>query len=207
MPDKPRVILFPLFGGGFIDILHPKVTDIHLTDIARSNAVTPRYLGHSSHPLTIAEHEVRVAVAVMKLYGESFGPEGLLHDASEAYVGEIPRATKHSREMAPFRLIEGNMDQVIRQRFGLPVAMSPCVEAVDRAICRVEIASGLFPHPWDPDVVTDNGSVQLANLISNLFSNRVEVGPFGGTWATSWGWDWKQAEKMFLDMARYLEIT
>lgn len=70
--------------------------DINIIDIARSLSRIPRFLGHSSQFVSVAEHSV---VTAQYLEDEGHPPRvqmvGLLHDAHEAYIGDLPRPLIH----------------------------------------------------------------------------------------------------------------
>lgn len=68
----------------------PRVIDI--IDIAKSLSRQPRFLGHSKHFLSVAEHSVVMAdyFADQQLSSRQ-QLLGLLHDAHEAYLGDMPR--------------------------------------------------------------------------------------------------------------------
>ncbi len=62
----------------------------------------------------------------------------LLHDASEAYLGDLPHPIKHRSELgAAFKVAEKRLEAVIAERFGLPDA-SARVKPLDRALLATE---------------------------------------------------------------------
>jgi hypothetical protein len=64
--------------------------DITLIDIAVSLARQSRYLGHTRYVYTVAQHSVIVSRACPG----SIARHGLLHDAAEAFIGDIVRPVK-----------------------------------------------------------------------------------------------------------------
>src|SRR5690606_7522852 len=73
--------------------------------------------------------EIRGASALVQL-------EGLLHDACEAYLGDMPTAIK--AVMSEYKALERRVDRAIRRKFKLPEKMTPEVHAVDGDICVAE---------------------------------------------------------------------
>jgi 5'-nucleotidase len=64
-------------------------SSINIEDIAVSLARQPRFLGHSQRFISIAEHSIAVGHMTKLLGGDPL--DGLLHDAHEAYTGDIIR--------------------------------------------------------------------------------------------------------------------
>ena len=97
------------YSGTPIAPLDPTPDDIKVVDIAHALAMTCRWAGHCHTFYSVAEHSVRVADLCVAL-GEKEGLSkaelkdlemlGLMHDATEAYVGDIPRPIK-----SEFRLV------------------------------------------------------------------------------------------------------
>ena len=66
--------------------LEPDPADVCIEDIAHALSMLCRYGGHSLRFFSVAEHSVLVATQT--------GLHGLLHDAAEAYVLDLPRPLK-----------------------------------------------------------------------------------------------------------------
>lgn len=67
----------------------------HLADIAWSLAGQPRYLAHTRRTYSVAEHSIRVAGYLERTYGDPLLVlAGLVHDAGEAYYGDVPSPVK-----------------------------------------------------------------------------------------------------------------
>lgn len=76
--------------GKKFDIFNVKPEDICIEDIAHALAHKCRYNGHCATFYSVAEHSIYVSAAVPK----QFAMYGLLHDAAEAYLTDIPRPIK-----------------------------------------------------------------------------------------------------------------
>lgn len=139
--------------------LDPRPEDIHLTDIVHSLAQQVRYTGHAPEPYTIAQHSVAVskrAADLVSLRGGSFIERqraarwGLLHDATEAYLVDVPRPIKP--HLVGYREIEDALMAVIVERFGLAKEEPPEIKMADNDVLVTE-ASFFFPEerrpaPW-----------------------------------------------------------
>ena len=106
--------------------------EIYIRDIAHALAGKTRFGGHARAFYSVAQHSVMVADNLPKEYALI----GLMHDATEAYVGDMVRPLK--RCMPEFVKAEFALAQVIGKRFGLgsKLAKLPAkvVEADGRAL-------------------------------------------------------------------------
>jgi uncharacterized protein len=109
-----------LFTGRDIDLLNIQPQDITISDIAHALAMTCRFGGHSSWHYSVAQHSIYVAERVFHLTGSAnVARVALLHDASEAYLGDIVRPLKLLDCFREYRLIELQTQRRIYDRFGL----------------------------------------------------------------------------------------
>jgi len=95
--------------------LNPDPDLIDIRDIAHALAYIGRYGGHAHKFISVADHSIRVTEKTSdenKLWA-------LLHDASEAYLGDIPAPLKHSPEFSFYRDAEKNLMDAICDKFGL----------------------------------------------------------------------------------------
>lgn len=94
--------------------LDPRPDDIDPQDIAHALSMLCRFGGHVDRFYSVAEHCVLMSYAV--------SPENalwaLLHDASEAYVVDVPRPLK--RHLPNYRQIEDAVLLAILDRFSVP---------------------------------------------------------------------------------------
>lgn len=63
---------------------------------------------------------------------------GLLHDASEAYLVDVPSPLKKMPEFAAYRVAEKKLQEVICQTFGLPSEEPDSVSIADKRILATE---------------------------------------------------------------------
>lgn len=130
-----RPMLLHTSSGRELDYLNPKAEDIDIHDIFLSLSRTPRYRGFTTRFYSVLEHSYKGALAMRKLKPE-YALEFLLHDAAEAYVGDLPTPLK--TVLPEYQVIEDRIDEVIREKYGLPSEMSPDVKAMDLAMCAAE---------------------------------------------------------------------
>lgn len=133
-----------VYSQAMLDISQLTPADIHIDDIARSLSMTCRFNGHVSEFYSVAQHSVYVAYCFpIVLERNTQGGitdeiwcraamTGLLHDASEAYVGDLINPIKV--EMPEFQRLERRITDTIFEAFGLTTSMLDLVTEVDRAI-------------------------------------------------------------------------
>lgn len=113
-----------------VNPLDLQVADIEIGDIAHSLARQCRYNGHCGGFLSVARHciwvsdELRKVSPTMELWG-------LLHDASECYVGDMVSPLKRSEELKSFSVVEDRIHEVIAAKFDLPWPMPAVVNDAD----------------------------------------------------------------------------
>ena len=107
----------------------PRAEDVDLSDIAFSLAHMNRYTGHAG-AYSVATHSLHVARIVVEVLGRpDLELEALLHDAHEAYVGDVAAPLK--RLLPDYRAIERETERVVRRTFGVPGVMSADVRRAD----------------------------------------------------------------------------
>lgn len=86
------------YSGIMIDPLNPDVELIRIEDIAHSLAMQCRFNGHCKKFYSVAEHSVNTLKVAERLFSDQplIAKFALLHDASEAYLCDIPRPIKAS---------------------------------------------------------------------------------------------------------------
>ena len=135
------------YSGHRFDILNPDRDAIVIEDIAHSLALINRFNGHTKWPYSVAQHSVLVS----QLVPEQYALHGLMHDAAEAYLGDIPKPWKSYVSIRGVDIgdIEADIDDAIHERFGLLGGMPEEVWAADFAALWTE-RSALMPseHDW-----------------------------------------------------------
>lgn len=161
-------------SGRIIDPQDPRPEDIHIGDIAHSLSHLCRFAGHTCRFYSVAEHSVRVSFEV----DARAALHALLHDASEAYLVDIPTPLKAL--LPEYRTLERRLQAVIYSAFEVsPVVWKDQVKEADLAICAAE-ARDLMPVgdyglnnvrpspnvivPWSPDFALDMFLTRFAQL-------------------------------------------
>lgn len=93
--------------------LDPREEDICIEDIAHALSMQCRYSGHILKFYSVAEHSVYVSY----LCNFEDNLHGLLHDASEAYLVDIPRPLKRSGKFEEYKIAEKKLQKMIYKKF------------------------------------------------------------------------------------------
>jgi 5'-deoxynucleotidase YfbR-like HD superfamily hydrolase len=138
------------FTGKRFYPLDPKAEDIDINDIAHSLSNLCRFAGHCSSFYSVAQHSVIVSEVLRDrfLASPALQLKGLLHDATEAYLVDIPRPVKVSNLMAGYRSAEANLELKVAEKFGLGDIMTTEVKYADM-VALVTEARDLMGDPKD----------------------------------------------------------
>jgi hypothetical protein len=121
---------------------------INIEDIAHSLANQCRYGGHLPHFYSVAQHSVLVMELLKVHKRTSLQRWGLLHDAAEAYIGDMVYPLK--RQFPDFKKFELTIEEGIAERFNLTPTYEPeTVRAADLSLLAWEGWNFEFGDPID----------------------------------------------------------
>lgn len=123
---------FQVFSGRRFFALDPDPIDIDIVDIAHALSLICRYNGHCREAYSVAQHSVLVSERVP----EECAFEGLLHDASEAYLGDMVRPLKLG--MPEYRRAEEHLEKIIAMKYGLRFPWPEPVKIADNRMLATE---------------------------------------------------------------------
>jgi uncharacterized protein len=135
LADERSGCIQGLVTGQALDLRQPDPALIFIEDIAASLSLLNRFTGYTSRPYTVGEH---------CLLGLEFLPawdrfEYLMHDASEAYLGDVSGPLKHLEGMAYYRELERAWMKAIRERFGMKKEQPAIVTLTDQRMLVTEM--------------------------------------------------------------------
>lgn len=90
-------------SGRQVNLLYPTPAMIDLGDIAHALSRIQRFAGHTTVPYSVAEHSMLVA-RIVAMTHPHYQLHALLHDATEAYIGDASRPLKNAMRMQGLRL-------------------------------------------------------------------------------------------------------
>jgi uncharacterized protein len=126
-------------SGRRVNPFDPDPEQLDAGDIGRSLANQCRFGGHCRVFYSVAQHSVIVSRLVEERSGDAEDAfAALMHDAAEAYLGDMPHPLKHRSPLgAAFREAEEHLEEAIRVRFDIE-SRSPEIKRVDRALLATE---------------------------------------------------------------------
>lgn len=133
----PNQNVIKTYTGKYLDVIDPDPTNICIEDIAHALSYTARWGGHSTHMLNVAQHSCQVAA-----YLEAKGRDkriilqGLMHDASEAYLGDMPSPIK--KHLPKYQNIEYGLMTIIADKLQFDWPEFEEVRHADKAILTAE---------------------------------------------------------------------
>lgn len=100
-------------SGKRVSVNNPSPDQFDIKDIAYALSNTCRFNGHCAGFYSVAEHSVAVALRLP----QHLRLAGLLHDASEAYLGDVPSPIKQF--LGDYKAIEQVFEAAIANKFDL----------------------------------------------------------------------------------------
>lgn len=182
------------FSGRQFWPMDPRASEVFIEDIAHSLAMQTRYAGHCLRFYSVAEHSV-LLTRYFRRQGASVEVQlwALLHDASEAYLVDVPRPVKPF--LAGYKAAEAQVMRAVCERFGLPEDMPAEVHAADGDIIGNERANmapcvaewyatgpgldGVYLRNWAPHVAELEFTMEYRRLMDERHdAGNVPIDPF-----------------------------
>jgi len=129
-----------------VDFLNPDPELIDIHDIAHSLSFQCRFTGHMKTFYSVAEHSMLVA----DLCPKESKLHGLLHDATEAYLGDVSHNLK---KLLPFyKTIEKRWEEAISKKFDFSLRDSVLVKKFDNEALAIEKQSFKNRQTYSSDI-------------------------------------------------------
>lgn len=127
MPDCIRT-----HSGLYVNVFDPKPDMFVIEDIAHALSMQTRFGGHLPKFYSVAQH----CVLMSQKMHPSHQLAALLHDASEAYLIDIPRPIK--QRLSNYKEVEDSVMKIIAQKFGFKYPLHEKVKEVDEFMLQWE---------------------------------------------------------------------
>ncbi len=138
-------------------VMNPQTEDICILDIAHCLSHVCRFGGNTRTHYSVAQHSLHVASLVPREHQL----QALLHDATEAYLGDVIKPLKN--QLPTYSDIEAVWWRVIAREFSIPEKLHHSVKSAD-LIALVTERRDLIPHPykwkWNVDIPPDPAIIQ-----------------------------------------------
>lgn len=121
-----------LLNGGFFDYEAPERSVYDIRDIARGLSHTARFSGQTDRAYYVAQHSVLVS----RVVPEEHALAGLLHDAVEAFMADVPSPLK--RMLPGYIELEKRAEADLCKRFGVKFPLHPCIKEADIKVFLAE---------------------------------------------------------------------
>lgn len=119
-------------SGKYFDITSMDPNTIDIEDIAHALSFQPRFSGHLPVFYSVAQHCVMCAIHVT----DDYKLEALLHDASEAYLVDIPSPIKAL--LPDYKALEDSLNRVISLKFGIKYPFNEEIKIIDKEMLLSE---------------------------------------------------------------------
>ena len=143
------------YTGKAFHLLNPQVEEFCMEDVAHALSMICRYNGHAQRHYSVAEHSCLIADAVHKEIRRQSSPHyippftkggdlhrlrvelsALVHDAAEAYIGDMTRPLKV--KMLAFKEVEARIDLKVAEWLGLEYPFAKIIKEYDSRILHDE---------------------------------------------------------------------
>jgi uncharacterized protein len=172
-------------AGHYVDLVHPDPDSIEIKSIASALSKVCRFGGHCPQFYSVAEHSIHAtALACSEGYTGDALLAVFLHDAAEAYIGDMVKPLKVT--MPQYGEAEQRIEAAIQAAFGVDFTKwMDVIKRFDRAMLKAEKVT-----MWPEDTEKWAGFSEI--------EDRVVKFQF---------WEPSQAEMQFLAMARTLQLV
>jgi hypothetical protein len=126
-------------SGRWVNPFDPDPEQLDPGDIARALANQCRFGGHSRVFYSVAQHSLIVSELVEAEGGDAEDAfAGLMHDATEAYLGDMPHPLKHRSALGTeFKAAEDGLEEALRAHFRIRAEVAS-IKPLDRALLATE---------------------------------------------------------------------
>jgi len=142
------------FTGIYMNVFEPTLEMICIEDIAHALSNQCRFGGHLPTFYSVAQHSIECCA----MAEDKYKLQALLHDASEAYLIDVPRPIK--TELSNYKEIEDNLMRLISEKFGFTYPLEQQVKNIDEIQLRYEWNKFMLNNPGNTLCLTPKQAKQ-----------------------------------------------
>jgi len=120
------------FSGIYVNVFEPKLDMFVIEDIAHALSHQPRFSGHLRDFYTVGQHSIECS----KRVAPPIKFAALMHDASEAYLLDMPSPIK--ARMPEYKAVEENLMKTLAEVFQFQYPLPAEVKSVDKEMLELE---------------------------------------------------------------------
>ena len=163
MQELDQVGLIRTYTGEYLNFFDPQPEQISIESIAIGLARPPRFAGQCKNFYSVASHSMMVSDRIWELtQNKEMALMGLLHDASEAFLGDIPGTIKPMME--GYKLIEEKLQRVIFKKYNLDYTLMSGIKPTDKAVMCIEFDTIIN----NPDFIVEHENVIFQQFIKRF---------------------------------------
>ncbi len=159
------------FSGKKVDLLHPDPDQITIEDIAHALSNLCRFTGHVLPFYSVAQHCIEMSWLVAQ---PSLKLTALLHDAAEAYIGDVSSPVKRylSVESSAFSDLSTRLQNTIYTKYNCvpDKATEKLIKQVDSVLLIAE-RDGLMNAADTPWLEEDEGLAELMSIYNPVIND------------------------------------
>lgn len=141
IPVPRRGARVQLHSNDHVDFANIEALRVNIEDIAHALSMLCRFNGHTREFYSVAQHSVLVS----HLVPAEFAMTALLHDAAEAYCGDIVSPLK---ELLPtYQVIHNSIERTIFNQLGVQYPAPECVREADIIALATEVRDLMPQNP------------------------------------------------------------